>query len=235
MPIATHFQDLGVGDGFGWGYRSHDISGEDYWTTLTGYNKIAHDAGDAVTPESIYQSKALAVRIYRNFYQLDAIVNATILEVPSTLEDITAEDDGRARSNYSNILLSKSHPLGVARGNLRVDLRIVALYAGPVDNPSNLVGYGLSDDSPAFTAFMPASSPVSADVRLYSYTNEVLLYTYEYGYVTLGGAHWVAHVRADGATTESVDLANLTASASDDGDGVIATSTIEDIQYYTYA
>ena len=67
MPTAESFNALGYGNGFMSCLTKVDVSGKNFWTTLSGVNKDSPTTSDAL----IEESRRLAMLFYWNSYQLN--------------------------------------------------------------------------------------------------------------------------------------------------------------------
>lgn len=153
MPTADSFTALGAGNGFPFCPPKVDVSSDDLWSTIDGYNKSS--AGSR-TAAGIIESKRLAMLYIWNTYQ----INGSVTVSSDTLSNVNSEDDtqsGDPLTPKSRVCLNGNDGFGeqveaedadgypIASLALDVPLSITAMYDGSTSNESNFIGYGIAD------------------------------------------------------------------------------------------
>lgn len=167
MPEATSFTALGAGNGFNECLLKVNVSGYDYWTTLSGWSKVSAPADEA---ESIAESRRLAMKFFWNGHALncDATVSGTLsndgsisrvqVDYTETDWDVPEFDDpilidsGEATPILRTCIpsffddISKSFDVNESDGATQANLGVQAvraMYDGATTDIDNFIGYGL--------------------------------------------------------------------------------------------
>jgi hypothetical protein len=213
MPTATPFTALGVGNGFPFCLTKVDVSGYDYWTTLSGWSKVNTPADDTAKAASIVTSRRLAMKIYWNLYSMGVDIDTSIgggtINQSASLEEVTMlyypgitdGDTGAATDNpYAEPMArvcgtrtcaatTNSNPGGISYTSAyaQVTSFCVALYNGSTDNPDLFVGYGIVSNL-MFARGISSSTRARAIVAVNSYgdfSTDTSTQTYDHAYTTL--------------------------------------------------
>lgn len=168
MPTATEFTALGAGNGFPFCLTKVDVSGYDYWTTLSGWSKVSTPADDTA---SIADSMKNAMALYWNFdgltYNATQTKNAVVAGVPysatATITEYSSNGsilevqpkDRVCGSTPIDFGIFDSDtavdpPTGQPKVAARVDFssvpifgsQICLMYNGATTSEENFVGYG---------------------------------------------------------------------------------------------
>ena len=158
MPIAYPFSTLGKLNGLPGCVPKVDVSGFDYWTTASGYNKDDFDASTAVTQEQIDQSLHKIGRLFWNLYRLELdcyVVNGNPA-ITELIIDGTIDQSGTAIQPNERVCAGSQTTLGeqiIDEVAVVADLRLgsnqgfARLYTGPTTDEANFIGYGLGEAS----------------------------------------------------------------------------------------
>jgi hypothetical protein len=213
---AAPFSTYGAYNGFPYCTAKIDVSGYDFWTTLSGYNEAG--SSTAVTAAQIESSLQKAAQLYWNLwklvYEYDDPDDATYGTFYETVwMDTTTEPPTVATDEHppSNRVCGSSSDRALETWNEFVvltysDFAVARLYNGVTTDEDNFVGYGFNGDC------------VTSVTQ--SYTNELVINSYEdddadtsilVDYTDLDGYHFVCRATnagvANGAgnTTSAVD------------------------------
>ncbi len=243
MPITTKFMSDVAGNGFPFCSTKVDVSGYDYWTTLSGWSKVSEPADDAAKAASIAVSRELAMKLYWNWYSANITgSSASFLESDDWPGGPTSnsgslsiiEDDGsffvakppidricnggaKARAKDSTYVIANVRLTGFLR-----------FYNGSIDNEDNYVGIGYVPSSLGSNFLISVIADITftgATVRLHSaVTIEEEFFEPiigETAYTTISGMHFVCvalasatAVTGDATRTRTPDAANASSSAS---------------------
>jgi hypothetical protein len=155
MPTADSFFALGMGNGFPFCPPKVDVSSDDLWSTIDGYNKSSTGTRTAA---GIIESKRLAMLYVWNTYQ----INGSVAVGSDSLSNVNSEDDtssGNPLPPKLRVCLDGSDGFGdqietedadgfpVASLALDVPLSVTAMYNGSTSNESNFIGYGIADSA----------------------------------------------------------------------------------------
>ena len=146
MPTADSFFALGMGNGFPFCPPKVDVSGDDLWSTIDGYNKSSTGTRTAA---GIAESKRLAMLYVWNTYQLTGSMTVG----SDSISNVNSEDDtssGNPLPPKSRVCLDGSDRFGDQIETdvslaLDVPLSVTAMYNGSTSNESNFIGYGITD------------------------------------------------------------------------------------------
>jgi hypothetical protein len=153
MPTADSFKALGMGNGFPFCPAKVDVSSNDLWSTIDGYNKSTVAARTAA---GIIESKRLAMLYIWNTYQ----INGSVTVSSDTLSNVNSEDDtssGNPLPPRSRVCLDGNDVFGdyvetedadgypVASLDLSAPLNVTAMYDGSTSSESNFIGYGIGN------------------------------------------------------------------------------------------
>jgi len=244
MPTATKFEAEGVDNGFPSCLTKVNVSGYDYWTSLSGWSKVSTPADETA---SIAESRRLAMKIYWNVYAMEIEVETSVagtINQSADLDEVTmlyagiingdtgsatenpwAEPRERVCSTRICAARNDSNPGGVSftEAYAQMTSSVVALYRGSVDDPDLFVGYGLSNL--LFARGVSSTTRARATVSIGSYGDESLdtsTIIYDHAYATLNAsdASDVFNVfckvtaRAPGGGTRIANAADLLGYAS---------------------
>ncbi len=174
MPTADSFTALGRGNGFPFCVtRKIDVSAKHRWTTLGGTQK-----GSAPTDAEIQLSFVNSVKIFWNFNELlcSVVSSKTSDSLPSiiyrkegsgfinpTTEPEEPKDRVCERENYFDYrnLYTVGANNGLKSGF--IDLGIMRMYDGDINNEDNFVGYGLESGFNVSTTASDEAGPNPGD------------------------------------------------------------------------
>ena len=152
MPVAYPFSTLGKLNGLPGCVPKVDVSGFDYWTTASGYNKDDFDASTAVTQEQIDQSLHKIGRLFWNLYRLEIGTRDSKYDPQPVTEVIVKGEQEEAIQPKDRVCsgsLSEEGPQYFrARANLLLDpleSGFARMYKGDRDDEENFIGYGLGE------------------------------------------------------------------------------------------
>ena len=152
MPTATTFQAKGRRNGFPFCVtKKIDVSAKHKWTTLGGTQK-----GSSPSNSEIQTSLANAVKIFWNTNELfgSAESSKTSTPLPSIIyrkgffNPTTDPEEPKDRvCERDNGLYINVYSAGPANGTKSgfIDLRIMRMYDGDINDEDNFVGYGLEN------------------------------------------------------------------------------------------
>jgi len=210
MPVAYPFSTLGKLNGLPGCVPKVDVSGFDYWTTASGYNKDDFDASTAVTQEQIDQSLHKIGRLFWNLYRLELNTYGELFDgqdfvLESLTELIIKGDEDDAIQPKDRVCEGSISEDGVA-GKISavakllldpIDAGFVRMYKGDRDDEENFIGYGLGEvnrfaGSPLET-YIAEVGVAEAFVGLGGFKrNETdSARTHHYSYVTINGIDMV--------------------------------------------
>ena len=168
MPTAESFNALGYGNGFMSCLTKVDVSGKDFWTTLSGVNKDSPATSDAL----IEESRRLAMLFYWNSYQLnittysyyDDGISVEIYDpfpppTPVAINTVEYKWDRSAGENVAGEFTPKSRVCDIDDYIVLYDFyegpidrrervwfspyNVIRMYNGATTNEDNFVGFGL--------------------------------------------------------------------------------------------
>ena len=154
MSVAYPFSTLGKLNGLPGCVPKVDVSGFDYWTTASGYNK---DSVGAVTQEQIEQSLHKIGLLYWNMHRVTCATGNVSIPISMLTEvivsgwdapnEVTEPDPIQPSERVCSGSLTRG---GDTLPNLAdVDLRLASgfsrFYKGDVTDEANFIGYGLSE------------------------------------------------------------------------------------------
>jgi len=268
MPVADSFNFPGnPSGGFGSGFPSCitkvDVSGYDYWTSLSGWSKINEPIGDSAKSASVLESRRLAMKIYWNIYSMtvdiDTSVTGTIGQ-SAYLEEVNMlytqfSNDGTEVENPKAEPMERvcgtricarsvvSNPGGISQTSAYAQMTssVISLYNGSTDDPSLFVGYGIVSNI-IFARGISGSSRARAIVAINSYGDlsiNTSTTTYDHAYTTLDGEFNIfckVTTQSTSSGTRVADATNLLGSASSTSGSntYSASSTITSLDFYTY-
>jgi len=227
MPTATPFSALGAGNGFPSCPTRIDVSGYDYWTTLSGVNKNSPTTSDALIAESFQLSMSLWWNLHRVSVETEHNGNNTGVS-PASLSSV---DIGNTSADPTSTLepnericrtfINSSDSAGGSSIFARVLQRNIKLYNGVTSNEENFVGYGAFqvNSLDAQTCFVGTQAFVFAlaGVGIGGYIEDAEVdfnsFIQEFAYVELDGMHFVsmAYARDGSGRTGTVDASSISA------------------------
>ena len=230
MPVAYPFSTLGKLNGLPGCVPKVDVSGFNYWTTASGYNK---DSVGAVTQEQIDQSLHKIGRLFWNLHKVnvDTFYDTSSLsgQFVTGIANGISSDTIQPRERVCEGSLSTDDVDGRALGqiDLRLPSGMVRMYNGATTE-ANFIGYGFNlidfENGTSSTIETFADDGVAANslVQLGGYSmNYTTSETEVYEYVQRGGIHFLffghAGVAGIGGYTEEVTAATLTAETKNAG------------------
>jgi len=243
MPTAKNFSTLGAFNGFSSCLERVDISGYDYWITLSGYSK---DSGGVPTKKSKNDSLKLAMKLFWNTYRVEfySFDTLTLLDIDEVLieGDTGAEIEPRNRvcgygSLSSVVKLGDSGATTAASVDLTLDKGLVMMYDGSVIE-SNFIGYGMARVDPfgvsplesyVYDGIVADSLSIAGG---YGYTYVDATSDVEQGYTTLDDVNlfFIGAAALIGAET-TVDVEELSTSI---GSPAFQVSQIVGFDFYAY-
>ena len=223
MQTATEFTALGAGNGFSFCPFKRDVSGYDYWTTLSGVNKD----NPTPSPELIAESLRLAMKFYWNADSLtcdattsgtsssDGSISTVQVNYVVTDSDVPSPDPPiiidsgpavpvkRTCIPHYAYPISKTYDYSESDGSASAKIQVSEIYS--MYNGSTFVGYGLGFVETRFQS----RGTIEAEAGNLSILNAGV-YTGGYGYtpantsndafaagyVTFGGMELFAYVEA---------------------------------------
>lgn len=268
MPVAESFTALGAGNGFPlWTYpRKVDVIAGNYtkWSTAGGYTS---DSTDPVTDLQISESRRLAMLWFWNSYKVNGsgamstfgfTIGAVDTEnhMTKSLADNTPLpamppknriilSDRNSQQNIDNQLSyvasnGDENGDGSAFVYGHIDIGIIEMYKGPVDDYTNFIGYGI--EGAEYSSYMDDTYIAEVGIRsLYQtlgpevtsgnwYSRNSTFGTFPIGNDNIHVVKWAWAENDDFGPSVSASSANLTAS---DGYGESVSMTSMDL--YTYA
>jgi len=240
MPVAESFSTRGAGNGLPNCTEKTDVSGYDYWTTLSGFNKAA---GTSPTDAQIEASLQKAFSFFYNFYAIRVYGEAaqdfgtlyTSDLSPADSSDVSSDDNAepssRICSNPSVYVKNNSSPFSTSCKISGGAERIRRFYDGDTTDEANFVGYGMLGY--LFDLYCTAgSSNYASEIRLYGVGNTTTgLYATDY--TEIDGYHFVC--RAKGFTTRDAVNASATSVYATAPLGYNTSASIDSLEFYTYA
>jgi hypothetical protein len=230
MPTAYPFSTLGKLNGLPGCVPKVDVSGFDYWTTASGYNKDDFDASTAVTQEQIDQSLHKIGRLFWNLYRVTCRTgylsnpSSILTEVIVGEWDITELDfdlvsvpiEPKDRGCGGPLSDSGSSVPNLGYIDLRLDTGFSRFYNGDTDDEANFIGYGgaFIDTASSFdpngtirSAYIPIGGDPESILGGYSTDNFSGGVIYEYAYVDIQGIHflWLGRVDDPGSVDPDWD------------------------------
>tara|TARA_R110002167_G_C12594258_1_gene644525 strand:+ start:438 stop:1226 length:789 start_codon:yes stop_codon:yes gene_type:complete len=262
MPTADKFSTNGVYNGLSGCVPKVDVSGFDYWTTASGYNK---DSVGAVTQEQIEQSLHKIGLLYWNMHRVTCATGNVSIPISMLTDvivsgwdapnEVTEPDPIQPSERVCSGSLTRG---GDTLPNLAdVDLRLASgfarFYKGEVTDEANFIGYGLglidwaggvsSGSDLAPFAMWVIDFFVDPQSLLGGYSNDDIGSgngrTYEYTYVERDGIHmlWLGAIVEDSTLDPSVvtQVKSETLRAwLEDGGVVQEQAQITGFEFYTY-
>ena len=249
MPIATPFRSFGsISDtdpnaalftGFPYCPESIDVSGFDYWTSLSGWSKVNTPADDAAKAQSIEDSREIAMKLFWNYnghsVDIDFSGDSTTLTIDIEQDEFDAgsatapfepEDRACSDSGWNAARLIENagylHITGVG-------ILVKRMYNGSTSDESNFVGYGVVDTFQDGSAFAALGFDEDIEFNFSSYINDDRPFyssTFEYS-DAIEGIWFVAS--AESAVVANPSISGLTATF----DGTY-TITYKDFDFWTY-
>ena len=247
MPVARPFSTNGVYNGLPNCLPSVDVSGFDYWTTASGYNK---ESVGSPTQAQIDQSLHNVGKLFWNLHK----VNVDTFYTTSVLSEqfVTGQENGDVDDGIEpdervcGGLLSTDNVGNLATG--QIDLRetsgMVRMYNGATTDETKFIGYGFSlidfenDAKSTLETFSDDGDVVNSLVQLGGYSmNYTTTETEVYEYVERDGIHFLffghAGVGGAGGFTEEVTASTLTAETKNAG-VTYTKAQITSLDFYTY-
>lgn len=149
MPEAQKFMSRGRGNGFPFCPEKVDVSGFDFWTTLSGVNKDSPTTSDAL----ISESRENAMKLFWNY-------NGHTVDFPTSFNEATLIIDIEQGDFDSGSSTAPFEPKSrVCRTNgwsfgkdedpefgdqfILTEIDPIRMYNGSTDNEDNFVGYGM--------------------------------------------------------------------------------------------
>ncbi len=138
MPVAQPFTTDGVFTGMPDCFEKVDVSGFDFWTTASGFNK---DSGGTPTQSQIDQSLQLVGKLFWNLYRITCITGD--LDVPSSVETEVVVGNEPVERVCSGSFVSVGDAMPYY-GNIDLTLNtgFARFYNGSTDDEANFIGYG---------------------------------------------------------------------------------------------
>lgn len=240
MPTANPFRSFGstsdtdtdaaLFTGFAYCPEDIDVSGFDYWTSLSGWSKVNTPANDAAKAQSIEDSWDIAMALFWNAAEMEGFVDQSSAGARVTSTGVTSlEPEDR---DCSKVVTQSDSDFGNngAEATLSLRLEIRKLYNG-----TEFVGYGARILGQAYISYIANPS-----VTLTSWANDIPPDPFEptvddvdyttLSHPSLGNIHLVcsALILEDFAVNPSVDASNRIA------EDLFATARIDSIDFYTY-
>lgn len=258
MPVATPFSTYGVYNGLPDCLPSVDVSGFDFWTTASGYNK---DSVGEPTQSQIDQSIQLAGKLFWNLYRITCATGQ--VSIPSSILDeviVSGWDAPELEPEPDPIEPEKRVCSGsLTRGgdlfpiladvDLTLERGFARMYDGDTADEGNFIGYGSGlidwnniDDEIAPIAQWVIDLFIDPQSHLGGYSNDDVGSgrLYEYTYIEREGIHFLWLGVIDDASTlgpnvESfIDSDNLRVWLEVD-EVVEDQAQITGLEFYTYA
>jgi len=245
MPVAEPFTTNGVYNGFPSCFEKVDISGFDFWTTASGFNKNSVGSPSAV---SIQQSLTMVGKLFWNLHKVDVdtFFDTSILsEQFVTGEENGGEDDAiepGERVCGGSLSTDEVFPFIEGQIDLRQTSGMVRMYNGATTDEEKFIGYGfglIDFENGAETTIETSSNDglvVNSLVQLGGYsTNYTTSETEVYEYVERDGIHFLffGHAGGAGVATEEVTAATLTAETKNGG-ATVTKAQITGLEFWTY-
>ncbi len=215
---------------------SEDISGLNYWTTLSGFNK---NSTGSPSQSSINASLESAANLYFNTYSLAATVGGAAQ---------TASVSGTTYEQPKSRVDWETNSISISNNGVYFQLNpIVRFYDGSTTNESNFVGYGLKSVASSTRSRFGvtdsiASGPI-ANVSLKCVSDETEVDDYvkrTISYVNFQGMHFVATLYASGfhnSSYRTVNVSTLSVTSTDlveDGPDLTASVTLGNFTFFDY-
>ena len=148
MTETQHFMSRGVGNGFTSCLAKVNVSGFDFWTTLSGVNKDSPTTSDALISESLVN----AMKLFWNYnghsvdVDLGGIQTLTIDIEQGDFDSLSGgtapfESKDRVCANNWDVDRVEDPEFGDRHISLRIDP--IRMYNGLTDDEDNFVGYGM--------------------------------------------------------------------------------------------
>jgi len=247
MPTADKFSTNGAYNGLSGCVPKVDVSGFNYWTTASGYNK---DSVGGVTQEQIDQSLRNIGLLYWNLYRLELdcyVVNGN----PPTYEliiDGTINQIGTAIQPVERVCAGSQTTLGnqfIDEVAVLADLRLgdspgfARFYKGITTDEDNFIGYGLGE------AAFAAGKCIDIYVQEVTYDAALSLGGYaidetaggrswNYTYINIDGLHMVFVGAGGGGGVTTNFTQDPPATIVTSGATVIAKAEVTGLEFYTY-
>jgi hypothetical protein len=252
MPTADSFTALGMGNGFPFCPPKVDVSSNDLWSTIDGYNKSSTGTRTAA---GIAESKRLAMLYVWNTYQLTGSASAGIYSV----SDINSEDNAdtitgdpltpKSRfcldgfggfGDYTDI---EGSPYRKGYIDLYVSLSVTAMYDGSTSDENNFVGYGIGsisayieDEELADYLWVTFHCTGGASVSEYSFERDSQYTSLSMGSETFHGVGVAEVESVYGSETPTVNGSTLSATCSfaSSPDDISVSASLSSLTAYTY-
>jgi len=222
MPEAVKFNALGAGNGFPFCLPKVDVSGYDYWTSLSGWSKVDTPVDDAAKVASIKESRQMAMALFWNAYEVKGLVTSSIDNLTTTRSGFY---DPEPKERVCLSRFSDTNSGSQAEFSINIDIK--ALY-----NSSEFVGYGVNRAAQTFSfdfydvnvdLLYRANDPTPDPDRLYDIDYTTL------SHPTLGDMHFVCSASIFGlGPSGTVDAVNRTATSG------TTSGRIDSIDFWTY-
>ena len=231
MPVETPFNALGAGNGFPFCLSKVDVSGFDYWTTLSGVRKSSPSTSDAL----IWESLENATKLYWDYNGHGVDFEFTEVNIDIEQGDF---DSGSAPAPFGprdricrigGWAFSRSDQTG-GDEFMRVEITPIRMYNGSTNSEDNFVGYGvLSSGSVLDGVFLATDQFDDFSFLSYADDGETGVESYEYN-SAVDGIWFVAGARG-GDSPPSIN--GLSAEFLFEGGGTL-TFTYSNFDFYTY-
>jgi hypothetical protein len=243
MPEAESFNALGVGNGFTTCLNKVDVSGYDYWTTLSGVNEGAPTTSDTLIADSLRK----AMKLFWNFNGCSGL-NEGIgpASIPFSYTLIIDMDDG----DYDSVSFHKIAGGSDSENKTPVErvcydsfrafailtsffagVSIIRMYNGVTTDEGNFVGYGVDEG-------VIQALGVDAEFYLTGWVDgDDTSLDDELVYVTIDGFHLIAWAHSFTSLASPIIITSTASSvtASFDYTGVTGEDiAITSLDFYTY-
>jgi len=247
MPEAEKFNALGAGNGFPFCLPKVDVSGYDYWTSLSGWSKVDTPVDDAAKEQSIKDSLANAMKLFWNVdgYSSGKCISTfdfgdgektAEVSFPVGSADATSGSLGEPKdracienpASNSYQVEDESSDDVVARVRCGAP-EIVRMYNGDVLDEENFVGYGVK---PNKALYMEAGELADWSVELMSYVSIWEPTEQDHAYTEINQMHFVCEIWGYKASGIVMDAANRSLYA--DETNIITEIEITSLDFWTY-
>lgn len=228
-------------------FEKVDVSGFDFWTTASGFNK---DSGGTPTQSQIDQSLQLVGKLFWSLHKVDVdtFFDASMLsEQFVTGEENGGEDDTiepEGRNCAGSLSTDDVDNLALGQIDLRQTSGMKRMYNGETTDETKFIGYGfgLIDFENLTNSTIGTLSNdgdvVNSEVQLGGYSmNFTTSETEVYEYVDRDGIHFLffghAGVAGIGGFTEEVTASTLTAETKNGG-VTYTKAQITGLEFWTY-
>lgn len=249
MPTADSFTALGAGNGFPFCPPKVDVSSDDLWSTIDGYNKSSTGSRTAA---GIAESKRLAMLYVWNTYQLTGTVSAGL----GSISNVNSEDNpdtisGDPLPPKTRVCLDGSDGFGdyddiqdeqgLVSIDLSASLSVTAMYNGSTSSENNFIGYGIGSISSHISDWELAdyvdvffSYSGSASLSQFSFERDSQYTSLSMGSETFHGVGVAEVENVYSSETPTVNGSTLSASCSFWSGDISVSASLTSLTAYSY-